>query len=45
MLLKLQQEVGPSFLFMIRFVGYPTNYGTLFGMRNEDVSLDSKEFS
>lgn len=25
-------------LSVIRFVGYPTNYGTLFGMRNEDVS-------
>ncbi|XP_010777528.1 anoctamin-7-like, partial [Notothenia coriiceps] len=22
--------------FKGRFVGYPTNYGTLFGMRNED---------
>lgn len=27
------------YLYVGRFVGYPTNYGTLFGMRNEDVSL------
>lgn len=26
-------------LCAVRFVGYPTNYGTLFGMRNEDVSI------
>ena len=25
-------------LFVNRFVGYPNNYGKLFGMRNEDVS-------
>lgn len=25
-------------LCVFRFVGYPTKYGTLFGMRNEDVS-------
>lgn len=25
-------------VYVCRFVGYPTNYGTLFGMRNEDVS-------
>lgn len=32
-------------LFVRRFVGYPSNYGTLFGMRNEDVSLSfSSEF-
>lgn len=24
--------------YMHRFVGYPGHYGTLFGMRNEDVS-------
>jgi len=33
---------GPTFTFSLllcRFVGYPSNYGTLFGMRNEDVSL------
>lgn len=43
--LKNVEHVVPNtvltvFLLCVgRFVGYPTNYGTLFGMRNEDVSL------
>ena len=26
-------------LCLLRFIGYPGNYKTLFGVRNEDVSL------
>lgn len=26
--------------FFLRFVGYPGNYYTLFGIRNEDVSVN-----
>lgn len=38
--LENERKKGQNFIFMslLRFVGYPGNYNTLFGVRNEDVS-------
>lgn len=32
-------EALTSSLCLFRFIGYPGNYNSLFGVRNEDVSL------